>query len=79
MNKNNENSYMYGILSIVCSIVGLFFFSLILSVAGIVFACIGLRRESNNKALSILGLSVCIVELLIIIFSFIVMRWINII
>lgn len=71
-NNKNENSYTYGILSIVCPIVGLFFFGLILSVAGIVFGCIGLERESNNKALSILGLILSIVELLVVIFSFMV-------
>lgn len=71
MSENNENNYMYGILSIVCPIVGLFFFGLILSIVGTVLGCVGLEKESN-KALPILGLILSVAELLVVIFSFMV-------
>lgn len=57
MSKNNDEiSYTYGIISVLCPIIGLFVFGFILNVFGIIMSSIGLKKENEFRPLCIIGL-----------------------
>lgn len=71
MSKNNDEiSYTYGVISVLCSIVGLFVFGFILNVFAIIMSSIGLKKENEFRPLCIVGLILSIVSLLFLVIFF---------
>jgi hypothetical protein len=64
--ENGDDSPAFGIASLACSFLGLFFAGIILGILGIVFGALGLKKRL--RGLAIAGLILGIIDLLMILF-----------
>ncbi len=62
MAKKNNESLVYGILSLVFGVIGLIVFAIILDPLGILFGCLGLSKNKKDT-ISIIGLTLSAVGL----------------